>query len=90
MTQIAIRLEDRTLAELDRLVADGEFENRSDVVRRAIDDLVESARQRRIAAEIVQSYSERPVGEDETFGHELSTSTWDQLDDDDFADWRHV
>ena len=54
MTQIAVKLPDALVRELDHLVAQGVFPNRSSAVRRAVEGIV--ARQRREVLE--RSYAE--------------------------------
>lgn len=59
-TPVPTRFSDEELAVLDRLVAEGVGENRSDVIRRAVVTLDDAVRRRRIGQAIVASYRERP------------------------------
>lgn len=54
MTQIAVKLPDALVRQLDDLVAEGLFPNRSSAIRRAVETIV--AHQRRDALE--QAYAE--------------------------------
>lgn len=61
-TPVPVRFTDGELALLDELVAAGEGENRSAVIRRSVQHLAESVRRARIGESIVASYRERPQG----------------------------
>lgn len=58
--QIAIRIPDDLLEQLDELVAQGRFATRTDAVREALRALVESEERRRIDAAIVAGYRRHP------------------------------
>jgi metal-responsive CopG/Arc/MetJ family transcriptional regulator len=60
MTQVATRLDDRLVADLDSLVAAGHIASRSEGIRVAVERLVDEQRRRRIGAEIVAGYERYP------------------------------
>lgn len=65
-TQIAIRVPDDLLEEVDRMIESGALESRADAVRRGLEHLVASARRQRIDRAIVEGYRrEPPTGSDE-------------------------
>ncbi len=85
-TQLAVRLEDQHLAELDWLIVRCSFENRADVVRAAIAALAKAEREREIDERMIAAYTAMPQTTDE-----LSWSRgndWSALDDDDWSDWQ--
>lgn len=66
MTQVVTRLDDQLVADLDSLVAAGDFASRSEGVRVALERLVDERRRRRIGAEIVAGYERYPETDEET------------------------
>lgn len=58
--QIAVRLDETLLRSIDALVADGDGESRADVVRQAIELLLDRREQQRIDARVVAGYVETP------------------------------
>lgn len=64
MTQIAVKLPDELVRELDALVAQGLFPSRSSAVRRAVEAVV--AEQRRAALERAYADGYRQVPESES------------------------
>jgi Arc/MetJ-type ribon-helix-helix transcriptional regulator len=73
MTQVVTRLDDKLVADLDRLVADGFVASRSEGVRVALEKLVDEQRRRRIGAEIVAGYERQPQTDDELAGIDAGT-----------------
>jgi len=73
MTQLVTRLGDDLAAEVDRLVAEGLVESRSDAVRRGLELLVDRHRRDRVAAAIVAGYRARPQTEEEVAWADAST-----------------
>ena len=69
MTQVVTRLDDKLVAELDGLVADGVVTNRSEAVRLGLERLIEEHRRQRVGAEIVDAYRRQPQTEEELAGH---------------------
>jgi Arc/MetJ-type ribon-helix-helix transcriptional regulator len=62
-SQIALRLPDRKLAQLDSLVARGSYKNRAEALRAGLDRLLEEERERQIAEEYRRAYAEKPQEE---------------------------
>jgi Arc/MetJ-type ribon-helix-helix transcriptional regulator len=58
--QIAVKLPDRLVAELDHLVTTGSFESRSDAVRHGIEALVRQGERERIDRAFVEGFRRRP------------------------------
>lgn len=58
--QIAIRIPDDQLQELDNAIKRGEFESRADGVRRALTGLLTELREREIAREYREAYTQYP------------------------------
>jgi Arc/MetJ-type ribon-helix-helix transcriptional regulator len=65
MTQVVTRLDEQLVADLDRLVAAGDFASRSEGVRVALERLVDEQRRHRIGAEIVAGYERYPETDEE-------------------------
>ncbi len=59
--QIAIRIPDDQLRELDEAVKRGQFKSRADGMRRALGDLLAELREREVAHEYREAYARRPV-----------------------------
>jgi Arc/MetJ-type ribon-helix-helix transcriptional regulator len=59
-TQLAVRLSDRTLQRLDRLIRGGRFPNRTEALRAAVDVLVSESERRETEAAIVEGYRRLP------------------------------
>jgi Arc/MetJ-type ribon-helix-helix transcriptional regulator len=65
MTQIAVKLPDALVRELDELVAQGHFPNRSSAVRRAVEAIV-AGRRRDIAERAYgDGYAQKPESDAE-------------------------
>lgn len=64
-SQLVTRIDDALLAEVDRLVAEGALESRSDAVRVALRELIERRRREEIGRRIVEDYRARPQTEAE-------------------------
>jgi metal-responsive CopG/Arc/MetJ family transcriptional regulator len=73
MAQVVTRLDDKLVADLDGLVADGVVANRSEGVRVALEKLVDEERRRRIGAEIVAGYESCPETDEEIAQAERAT-----------------
>ncbi len=65
MAQLVTRVDDTLLAEVDRLVADGQVESRSDAVRVALRQMIERRRRQEVGRAIVDDYLRRPQSESE-------------------------
>ena len=64
-TPIPTRFSDEELAIIDRLVADGIDENRSDVCRQAIERLDDAVRRAQVGETIANSYRHQPQSSDD-------------------------
>jgi len=60
MTQLAARVDDALAREVDRLVAEGAFESRSDAVRRGLAELVKRHRRTHASQQAAEEYRHRP------------------------------
>jgi len=65
MAQLVTRVDEALLAEVDRLVAEGSVESRSDAVRVALRQLIERRRREEVGQMIVDEYLARPQSESE-------------------------
>ncbi|HEX3692246.1 MAG TPA: ribbon-helix-helix domain-containing protein [Solirubrobacteraceae bacterium] len=65
MSQIAVRLSEEELRQLDSLVDRSSFPTRAEAVRAAIRNLVAEAREQRIASAYARAYSQTPLSGDE-------------------------
>ncbi|MBA3653481.1 MAG: ribbon-helix-helix protein, CopG family [Actinobacteria bacterium] len=74
MTQLVTRVDDSLAAAVDRLVADGVVESRSDAVRRGLESLVDRHRRGRVAAAIVDGYRRRPQDDGEVGWADAATA----------------
>ena len=83
-TQLAIRLPDKLLAELDWLVVRCEYSNRTEAMRTAIEAMVRIERSREIDEQYVAAYTKYPQTEEELAG--LDHQTFVDLDDEE-EDW---
>lgn len=73
MAQVVTRLDDKLVADLDALVADGIVTSRSEGVRVALEKLVDEQRRRRVGAEIVAGYERQPQTDEELAGLDAAT-----------------
>jgi Arc/MetJ-type ribon-helix-helix transcriptional regulator len=65
MSQIAVRLSESELRQLDALVDEGGFATRAAAVRAGIQLLSRSARERRIEHAYARAYAHAPLSDDE-------------------------
>ncbi|HLE99453.1 MAG TPA: ribbon-helix-helix domain-containing protein [Gaiellaceae bacterium] len=73
MTQLVTRIDDELAAELDALVAEGVVESRSDGVRKALAEMLDRHRRRKIGEAIVEGYRRIPETEEElAWAHDLA------------------
>ena len=86
-TQLAIRLPDELLAELDWLVVRCEYANRTEAMRRAIEAMIRLERSREIDEQYIAAYTKWPQTEEELAG--LDHQTFVDLDDDE-EDWSWI
>jgi Arc/MetJ-type ribon-helix-helix transcriptional regulator len=73
MAQLVARLDDRLMAEVDALVADGVVASRSEAVRLGLERLVDQHRRQRVGAAIVEAYRRQPQTDDELAGLDEAT-----------------
>ena len=73
MAQLVTRVEERLLAEIDRLVSEGVVASRSEAVRIALERLIDQHRRRHVGAQIVEAYRRLPQTEDELAGLDDAT-----------------
>lgn len=65
MTQLVTRIDNDLARSIDRLIAEGVVESRSDAVRRGLHALIEQTRRRRTGEAIIAGYAHRPQTDDE-------------------------
>ncbi len=75
-TQIAVRLPDALLRQLDELVELGEASSRADAVRTALEHYVRITESRRIGRQIAAGYERHPVGEPDEWGNLDELADW--------------
>jgi Arc/MetJ-type ribon-helix-helix transcriptional regulator len=63
--QIAVRLPEELLAEVDELVARGVYESRAAAVRAGLEAVADSERRRQIDRAVIDGYRRIPAGETE-------------------------
>ena len=85
MTQIAVKLPDGLLRELDELVAHGLFSSRSAAVRRGVEMIVSG--QRRDALEEAYAIGYRQAPESERELEEARRVATQAIDDEPWAKW---
>jgi Arc/MetJ-type ribon-helix-helix transcriptional regulator len=73
MAQVVTRIDDKLVAALDDLVADGLVASRSEAVRMGLERLVEEHRRQRMGAEIVAGYRRLPQTDEELAGLDQAT-----------------
>lgn len=66
MSQIAVRLSEDELLQLDSIVRQSGFRTRAEAVRAGIRRLSADAREQRISAAYAQAYAQVPLTDDET------------------------
>lgn len=85
MTQIAVKLPDALVRQLDDLVAQGVFPNRSSAVRHAIEAIL--ARERRAALDRAYAEGYRRLPESETELAEATRLAKRAIDDEPWQKW---
>lgn len=85
MTQIAVKLPDELVRELDELVAQGLFASRSSAVRRAVEIVVSG--QRRVAVEEAYADGYRQAPESELELAEAKRLATKAIDDEPWTKW---
>lgn len=59
-TQLAVKLSESLVEEIDRLIEKGRFANRTEAVRAALDRMLEELREEQLSAAIVDGYRRVP------------------------------
>jgi Arc/MetJ-type ribon-helix-helix transcriptional regulator len=72
-TQLAVKLSESMVDEIDRLIRDGRFANRTDAVRAALDRMLEELREEQVTAAIVEGYRRIPPDEADDAWAETAT-----------------
>lgn len=85
MTQVAVRMNDELLGDLDWLVVRCDFENRAEAIRAALAELVTRERDKEIDERIVAAYTAMPQADDETAWS--GSRGFPGLPDEDWAEW---
>ena len=73
--QIAVRIPDALIGELDALVATGRFETRADAVRAALDAFLDSERRAEVGRRIVDGYRRLPQDDADVAAAESAAAT---------------
>jgi len=72
MTTLAVRVSDSLLEQLDALVSNGPFQTRTEVVRTALEALIEEQRRREVDRAIVEGYRRHPPEPPDAFTDSLA------------------
>jgi Arc/MetJ-type ribon-helix-helix transcriptional regulator len=73
MAQVVTRLDERLLAAVDALVAEGTVASRSEAVRLGLERLVERHRRLAVGVAIVEAYRREPQTDEELAGVDEAT-----------------
>ena len=84
-TQLAIRLPDETLADLDWLVVRCNYSSRTEAMRTAIENAIREERRRQIDEQYEEAYTRMPQTEAE-LAH-VRHQRFAHLDDEDWSQW---
>ena len=85
MPQIAVKLPDELLRELDELVAQGHFSSRSSAVRRAVEIIISGQRRDALAEAYANGYRNVPESEGEMA--EATRLATQAIDDEPWEKW---
>jgi metal-responsive CopG/Arc/MetJ family transcriptional regulator len=83
-TQLAIRLPDELVADLDWVVIRLKYDSRAEAMRDALVRLIDQERRRQIGEQIAEAYRRMPQTEEEMA--DISFQSRDLDDDDDWSD----
>jgi metal-responsive CopG/Arc/MetJ family transcriptional regulator len=87
-TQVAIRMNDQQLGDLDWIVVRCDFENRAEALRAALAAFVKREREREIDEQMIASYTAMPQTDDElAWSEAASRRGFPGLPDEDWSDW---
>ena len=84
-TQLALRLPDDLLADLDWLVARCNYSNRTEAMRTAIEAAIKAERSRQIDEQYAEAYTRLPQTDDEVA--DLAWQSSPDLDEDEDWSW---
>jgi len=82
-TQLAIRLPDELLRDLDWLVLRLDYDSRAEAMREALKRLIDQERRRQIDEHYVEAYTRMPQTEEEMA--DIPFQSWDLDGDDDWS-----
>jgi metal-responsive CopG/Arc/MetJ family transcriptional regulator len=85
-TQLAIRLPDDVLRDLDWIVLRLNYDSRTEAMRDALMKLIDQERRREIGEQIAEGYRRMPQTEDEMA--DIPFQSFDLDGDDDWSDWK--
>jgi metal-responsive CopG/Arc/MetJ family transcriptional regulator len=85
-TQLAIRLPDDLLRDLDWVVIRLKYDSRTEAMRDALIKLIDQERRREIDEQYVEAYTRMPQTEEEMA--DIPFQSWDLDDDDDWSDFQ--
>ncbi len=83
-TQLAIRLPDDLLRDLDWVIIRLNYDSRAEAMRDALVKLIDQERRRQIGEEIVEAYTRMPQTEEEMA--DIPWQSWDLDGDDDWSE----
>lgn len=84
-TQLAIRLPDELIADLDWVVIRLKYDSRAEAMRDALVRLIDQERRRQIGEQIADGYRRMPQTEEEMA--DIPFQSWDLDDDDDWSEF---
>lgn len=84
-TQLAIRLPDDLVADLDWVVIRLKYDSRAEAMRDALVRLIDQERRRQIGEQIADGYRRMPQTEEEMA--DIPFQSWDLDDDDDWSEF---
>jgi metal-responsive CopG/Arc/MetJ family transcriptional regulator len=84
-TQLAIRLPDDLLRDLDWVVIRLKYDSRTEAMRDALIKLIDQERRREIGEQIAEGYRRMPQTEEEMA--DIPFQSWDLDGDDDWSDF---
>jgi metal-responsive CopG/Arc/MetJ family transcriptional regulator len=83
-TQLAIRLPDELIIDLDWVVHRLKYDSRAEAMRDALVRLIDQERRRQIDEQYVEAYTRMPQTEEEMA--DIPFQSWDLDDDDDWSE----
>ena len=84
-TQLAIRLPDELVVDLDWVVHRLKYDSRAEAMRDALVRLIDQERRRQIGEQIADGYRRMPQTEEEMA--DIPFQSWDLDDDDDWSEF---